>query len=46
VVVCKALVVSVVRAAFSRDHLMSRLKAAPTAGFSGNLDLPDKRLLL
>ena len=31
-------------AASSRDHLISRLEAAPTGVFYGNLDFPDKRL--
>jgi hypothetical protein len=34
-----------VGAASSRDHLISRLKAAPTRVFYGYLDFPDKRLL-
>jgi len=43
-VIWKKQVVLVVGAAFSRDHLISRLKAAPTTVFYGNLDFPDKRL--
>jgi hypothetical protein len=35
-----------VGAAFSRDHFISRLKAAPTGIFFRNLGFPDKRLLL
>jgi len=34
-----------VGAASSRDHFISRLKAAPTGIFYGNLDFPDKRIL-
>jgi hypothetical protein len=31
-----------VGAASSRDHLISRLEAAPTGVFYGNLDFPEK----
>jgi hypothetical protein len=43
-VIWKEQVVLVVGAASSRDHLISRLEAAPTGFFFGNLDFPDKRL--
>jgi len=43
-VIWKEQVVLVVGAASSRDHLISRLEAAPTKVFYGNLDFPDKRL--
>jgi hypothetical protein len=33
----------VVGAASSRDHIISRLEAAPTGVFYGNLNFPDKR---
>ncbi|CAB1059556.1 hypothetical protein D1BOALGB6SA_4318 [Olavius sp. associated proteobacterium Delta 1] len=36
----------VVGAASSRDHLISRLEAAPKRVFFGNLNFPDKRQLL
>jgi len=39
-------VVLVVGAASSRDHFISRLEAAPTGFFYGNLDFLDKRLVL
>jgi hypothetical protein len=42
-VIWKEQVVLVVGAASSRDHLISRLEAAPTGVFNGNLDFPDKR---
>jgi len=42
--ILKEQVVLVVGAASSRDHLISRLEAAPTGFFYGNLDFPDKRL--
>jgi hypothetical protein len=52
-VIWKEQVVLVVGAASSRDHLISRLEAAPTGCFFmvtvffyGNLDFPDKRLNL
>jgi hypothetical protein len=45
-VIWKDQVVLVVGAASSRDHLISRLKAAPTRVFYGYLDFPDKRLLI
>jgi len=35
-----------VGAAYSRDHLISRLKVAPTGFFYGNLDFPDERHIL
>jgi hypothetical protein len=35
-----------VGAASSRDHLISRLEAAPTGFFYGNLDFLDKRQFL
>jgi hypothetical protein len=44
-VIWKEQVVLFVGAASSRDHLISRLEAAPTGGFCGNLDFPDKRLI-
>ena len=34
-----------VGAASSRDHLISRLEAAPTGGLYGNRVFPDKRLI-
>jgi hypothetical protein len=43
-VIWKEQVVLVVGAASSRDHFISRLEAAPTGVFYGNLDFPDKRL--
>jgi hypothetical protein len=43
-VIWKEQVVLFVGAASSRDHLISRLEAAPTGGFCGNSDFPDKRL--
>jgi len=45
-VIWKEQVVLVVGAASSRDHLISRLEAAPTVVFFGNLDFPNKRLIL
>ena len=42
-VIWKEQVVLVVGAAFSRDHLISRLEAAPTEGFYGNLGFSDMR---
>ena len=44
-VIWKEQVVLFVGAASSRDHLISRLEAAPTGGFCGNSDFPDKRLI-
>jgi len=43
-VIWKEQVVLVMGAASRCDHLISRLKAAPTGVFYGNLDFPDKRL--
>ena len=43
-VIWKEQVALVVGAASSRDHLISRLEAAPTGFFYGNLDFRDKRL--
>jgi hypothetical protein len=43
-VIWKEQVVLVVGAASNRDHLISRLEAAPTGVFYGKLDFPDKRL--
>jgi len=34
-----------VGAACRRDHLISRLQAAPTGIFAGNLDFPDMRFI-
>ena len=42
-VIWKEQVALLVGAASSRDHLISRLEAAPTEFFYGNLDFPDKR---
>jgi hypothetical protein len=44
-VIWKEQVALVVGAASSRDHLISRLEAAPTGFFYGNLDFPDKRFI-
>jgi hypothetical protein len=41
----KEQVILVVGAASSRDHFISRLEAAPTGVFNGNLDFSDKHLL-
>ena len=43
-VIWKEQVALVVGAASSRDHFISRLEAAPTGVFYGNLYFPDKRL--
>jgi hypothetical protein len=43
-IILRQQVVLVVGAASSRDHLISRLEAAPTGSFYGNLNFADKGL--
>ena len=45
-VIRKAQILLVVGAASSRDHLISRLEAAPTGCFYCNLNFPDKRIFI